>query len=121
MASPVTHVTVRNGLTLAYVVALVNALLALLLSFGVDISPEQAAAITAFVNAAVILSARVLHLPERTPDGGTIRMQHIPVLTTQGPVVTSHGPTGETTITPLPSDAAATVPLLPQPTTPPPA
>lgn len=85
MAAPVTHVTVRNGLSLAYIVAFINAGLALLLSFGIDISQEQQVAIVGFVNAAVMLAARVLHLPERTPDGGTVKLTHVPVLTTQTP------------------------------------
>jgi len=92
----VTHLTVRNGLTLAYVVALINAALALLLSFGVDISQEQQVAIVGFVNAAVMLGARVLHMPERTPDGGTVKVSHVPVLTTQTPG--EEGPTTTTTI-----------------------
>jgi hypothetical protein len=108
MLGKITHLTVRNGLTLAYVVALVNALLALLLAFGVNITTEQSAAITAFVNAAMLLAARVLHLPESTPDGGTVRVTHVPVLQTQGPVQTTHGPGGETTVTPLPTDGATT-------------
>ena len=92
----VTHLTVRNGLTLAYVVALINAALALLLSFGVDISQEQQVAIVGFVNAAVMLGARVLHMPERTPDGGTVKVTHVPVLTTQTP-----GSPDVTTSTPI--------------------
>jgi len=80
MARQVTHVTVRNGLTLAYVVALVNALMAVLLSFGVHMTNDQIAAITGLVNAAMLLSARVLHLPEKTPDGGTVKITHVPVL-----------------------------------------
>lgn len=106
MASPVTHLTVRNGLTLAYVVALINAALALLIAFGVTINTEQNAAIVGFVNAAVLLSARALHLPEKTADGGTIAVTHVPVLTTQGPVQTTHSIEGETVVTPLPVSAA---------------
>jgi hypothetical protein len=79
-------VTVRNGLTLAYTVALINTLLALLIAFGATVTNEQQAAIMAFVNAAVLLSARVLHLPERTPSGGTIQVNHVPVLSTKEPV-----------------------------------
>lgn len=98
MARQVNHVTVRNGLTLAYVVAVVNASLTLLLSFGINITSEQQAAITAFVNAAMLLAARVLHLPERTPDGGTVQVTHMPILKTSGPgtsgdVTTSQGTT----------------------------
>ena len=81
MSQPVTHVTVRNGLTLAYTVAFVNATLALLIAFGLSITQGQQAAIVAFVNAAILLAARVLHLPERTARG-TVAVHHVPVLTT---------------------------------------
>lgn len=79
------HVTVRNGLTLAYVVAVINAVLALLLAFGLNLSSEQQGAIALFINASVMLAARVLHLPERTPDGGTIKVSHLPVITEKPP------------------------------------
>lgn len=72
--------TVRNGLTLAYTVALINAALTLVVAFGVTVTTEQQAAIVAFVNVAILLTARVLHLPERTADGGTIAVQHVPEL-----------------------------------------
>lgn len=106
MARPLTHVQVRNGLTLAYVVALINAGLALLVSFGLTLTLEQNAAIVAFVNAAVVVAARVLHLPERTVDGGTVSLTHVPVLTTQGPIITTKGPEGETSVTPVPGPSA---------------
>jgi hypothetical protein len=75
-----THVTVRNGLTLAYTIAFVNATLALLIAFGVSLSDTQQATIVTFVNAAILLAARVLHLPERTATG-TVKVTHVPVLT----------------------------------------
>ncbi len=71
--------TVRNGLTLAYTVAAINALLELLISFGVHLSDAQHAGIVAFVNAVVLLAARVLHMPERTSTG-TVQVEHVPVL-----------------------------------------
>jgi hypothetical protein len=74
-----THVTVRNGLTLAYTIAFLNASLALLIAFGVTLTDTQQATIVAFVNAAVLLGARVLHLPERTTTG-TVQVEHVPVL-----------------------------------------
>lgn len=80
-----THVTVRNGMTLAYTVALVNALLGLLVAFGVNLNDTQRGAIVVFVNVAVLLVGRVLHLPEKTPDGGTVRVAHVPVLETTPP------------------------------------
>lgn len=74
-----THVTVRNGLTLAYTVAVVNAGLALVVAFGINVSTAQQAAIVGFVNAAMLLAARVLHLPEKTATG-TVAVTHVPVL-----------------------------------------
>lgn len=82
MQPGVTHVTVRNGLSLAYVVALVNASLALVIAFGANLDSGQQAAIVGFVNAAVLLAARVLHLPERTLGGGAVAIRHVPVLET---------------------------------------
>lgn len=76
----VTHVTVRNGLTLAYMVAVINCAMALAISFGIHLTDVQQGAIMAFVNAVVMLAARVLHLPEQTPDGGTVMVRHVPVL-----------------------------------------
>lgn len=76
-----THLTTRNGLTLAYTVAFLNAALALVEAFGVHLNHTQELSITAFVNAAVILAARVLHLPEKTATGGTVTITHVPVLT----------------------------------------
>lgn len=81
----ITHVTVRNGLTLAYVVALINCAMALAISFGVNLTDGQQGAIMAFVNAAVLVAARVLHLPEQTPDGGTVAVRHVPVLASTPP------------------------------------
>lgn len=80
-----THVNVRNGLTLAYVVALVNAALTLVITFGVHFTADQQAAIVGFVNVAVMLAARVMHLPERTADGGTVSVKHVPELVTTPP------------------------------------
>jgi hypothetical protein len=79
------HVTVRNGLTLAYVLALTNSALSLVTSFGVHLDDGQQAGIVAFVNAAVMLAARVLHLPEKTADGGTVAIRHVPVLEASPP------------------------------------
>jgi predicted membrane channel-forming protein YqfA (hemolysin III family) len=90
-----THVTVRNGMTLAYMVALVNALLGCLVTFGVDLSDPQRASIITFVNVAVLLVARVLHLPEQTPTG-TVRVTHVPALVTMT-AATGTTPQQETT------------------------
>lgn len=77
--------TVRNGLTLAYVVAFVNATLAMLASFGLNLTQDQQVSVVTFVNVALLLSARVLHMPEKTLDGGTVTVTHVPVLTTTPP------------------------------------
>lgn len=69
----------RNGLTLAYVVALVNSALTLLTSFGVNLTPTEQSSIVGFVNVAIMLAARALSLPERTP-AGKVRVTHVPVL-----------------------------------------
>ncbi len=50
-----------NGITIAYAMGLVNSLLAVLTSFGVPLKPGQQAAVTAFVNAALIVLAHVGH------------------------------------------------------------
>lgn len=50
-----------NGITMAYVMGLVNALLGLLLAFGVNLSETQQGAIIAFVNAAMIVMAHMGH------------------------------------------------------------
>lgn len=79
------HLTVRNGLTLAYIVAFTNAALSLVLAFGISLDGGQQTAIVGFVNAAVMLAARVLHMPESTPGGGTVAVRHVPVLETHPP------------------------------------
>lgn len=74
------HVTVKNGMTLAYTLAFVNASLALVEAFGVVLNHTQEFSITAFVNAAFLLAARVLSMKESTSDGGTVAVKHVPVL-----------------------------------------
>lgn len=101
-----THVTVRNGLTLAYTVALVNAALAVAMSFGVHITNAQQAALVTFVNVAVLLAARVLNLPERTATG-TVQVQHTPVL-----VETPTAPPVPT-VTPVAGPSVATIAATP--------
>lgn len=57
-----------NGITMAYAMGLVNALLGVLIAFGVTITDQQAAAIIGFVNAAMIVAAHVGHrLGEQSP------------------------------------------------------
>jgi len=56
-----------NGITMAYLMGLVNALLALLLAFGVPLTDTQDAAIVSFANAAMIVVAHLGHrLGEQT-------------------------------------------------------
>lgn len=57
----VRFVTTLNGISIAYVMGLVNALLAILLSFGVNMNETQTASIVTFVNASFVLLAHVSH------------------------------------------------------------
>lgn len=50
-----------NGVTIAYVMGLSNALLALMFAFGVHISNDQRSAIAAFLNVSLVLIAHVAH------------------------------------------------------------
>lgn len=50
-----------NGITIAYVMGLVNAVLALLLAFGINLTPSETGSITALVNAAFVLIAHSTH------------------------------------------------------------
>ncbi len=50
-----------NGVSMAYTIGLVNALLSLLLAFGVSLDSDQRAALVSFVNAALVLTAHVAH------------------------------------------------------------
>lgn len=54
-----------NGVTVAYVIGMTNALLALLFTFGVQITSDQRSALTGFVNAALVLVAHVSHASAR--------------------------------------------------------
>lgn len=57
------HINVQNGQSFGYVVAAVNALLGLVIAFGITISPEQQAAIIGFVNAALVAIVHVVKMP----------------------------------------------------------
>lgn len=50
-----------NGVAVAYFVGVTNALLALLFSFGVNVSDDQRTAVVSFVNAALVLTAHLAH------------------------------------------------------------
>jgi hypothetical protein len=48
-----------NGVAMVYVMGLVNAGMALVISFGVNLSETQQASVVGFVNAALILVAHI--------------------------------------------------------------
>lgn len=50
-----------NGITVAYMMGVVNALLATLLSFGVDLNTVQQASIATLVNASLVLAVHLAH------------------------------------------------------------
>lgn len=51
------RLTKLNGVTVAYVMGLANAALALVVAFGVNLTPTQQGTITALVNAFLVLVA----------------------------------------------------------------
>lgn len=55
------NIDALNGVSVAYAVGLTNALLTLLFAFGFTISGDQRAAITGFVNAALVFTAHIAH------------------------------------------------------------
>lgn len=97
------HVTVKNGMTLAYTLAFVNACLGAFESFYVHLNHAQQASLTTLVNASVLLIARVMTMKETTPDGGTVAVKHVPV------VVETPPGGGEPTVTPVIGDPAPVV------------
>lgn len=56
---------IGNGVQVAYIVALVNALLQLLVSFGVSLTPEQESYIVTAVNLLMLIGARLVHQAAR--------------------------------------------------------
>lgn len=50
-----------NGISIAYIMGIVNALLSMLLAFGVGLNEQQQATITAFVNASLIALTHISH------------------------------------------------------------
>lgn len=50
-----------NGVAVAYAVGATNALMAMLFSFGVNVTDDQRSAIVGFVNAALVLTAHLSH------------------------------------------------------------
>lgn len=53
----------RNGLTIAYTVAFINAALSLVISFGIHLTTNQQVSIVSFINIGIMLAARAMHLP----------------------------------------------------------
>lgn len=50
-----------NGITIAYIMAVVNAMLSMLLAFGLNLTVQEQASIVAFVNAALVALAHISH------------------------------------------------------------
>lgn len=61
-----------NGITIAYVMGVVNALFACLLAFGVPLTDQEIAAVATFINASMVLAIHMGHrLGEATASGAT--------------------------------------------------
>lgn len=59
-----------NGISIAYVMGLVNALLACLLAFGVHLTDQEIAALATLINAAMVLAVHMGHrVGEATSSG----------------------------------------------------
>ena len=65
-----------NGITMAYVMGLANALLSVLLAFGVTMSLQQQSAVVAFVNAFLVILA---HFGHRLGEAQQVTAQAEPV------------------------------------------
>jgi hypothetical protein len=50
-----------NGISIAYMMGLLNACLAMMLAFGLTLTVQQQATVVAFVNAALVLLAHLSH------------------------------------------------------------
>lgn len=85
-----------NGITMAYAMGLVNALLAVLLAFGVTLSDQQTAAIVGFTNAALVILAHVGHRL-----GEALTAQH------PAPVATPAAPPAPVAVVDMPHTPAA--------------
>jgi hypothetical protein len=61
-----------NGISIAYIMGLVNALLACLLSFGISLSDQEIASLVALINAGLILCVHIGHrVGEATASGAS--------------------------------------------------
>lgn len=81
MARPLTTVAKLNGVSVAYAMGLVNAGMALVISFGIRITESQQAGIVGFVNAGLILVAHVSYA----------QAKHSKIVIPAPPVDESHG------------------------------
>ena len=72
-----------NGITMAYAIGLVNALLQVLIAFGVPLSDTENASIVAFANAAMIVAA---HLGHRLGEAFTSQHATVPAVPVVAPV-----------------------------------
>lgn len=60
-----------DGLAVAYLMAVVNAGLACLVAFGVNLSDSQQVAVVALVNAVLVAATHLLKANGAGPSGGT--------------------------------------------------
>lgn len=76
---PVRRLAVNlNGITIAYVMGLVNALLATLLAYGVHLTDEEIATTAALVNASLVLAVHVGHrVGESVASGAASRTSQV--------------------------------------------
>jgi hypothetical protein len=72
-----------NGITIAYVMGLANAVLACLLAFGVHLTDTQTGALAAVVNAVLILAVHVGHRVGEATASGAAHIQSVKSTTAQ--------------------------------------
>ena len=68
MTRQIKHITYRNGVTLVYFVAFLNAIQVLVIAYGVHITATEQAAWTLLLNAAIAVIARALNLPYKPSE-----------------------------------------------------
>lgn len=97
MPQPIRKAAVTlNGITVAYLMGVVNAGLATMVAFGVDLNPTQTAALAGMVNASLILAVHLGHrLGEVLAAGGSA--QHSQAATYELQQATAPTTTEETT------------------------
>lgn len=65
MTKQIKHITYRNGVTLVYFVAFLNAVQQLIIAYGVKETPAEQVAWTMLLNFGIAIIARALNLPYR--------------------------------------------------------